>query len=96
MRDLLAPLDNVSSRRAAAAERSFMRAVGGGCRLPVAALAIVSGQVMTVDVMLAESPTGHPVRGWIEGSSEKPEELGKALAATILQSVAAPSMGVAP
>jgi hydroxymethylbilane synthase len=49
---LLAALDDESVRRAVTAERAFLRGLGGGCAVPVAAYAAaVSGQPFAVSLM---------------------------------------------
>jgi hydroxymethylbilane synthase len=44
VREILAPLDHAETRCAVDAERAFLNKLDSGCRLPVAALAAVSGE----------------------------------------------------
>ena len=53
--DLVSALTHRETQLAVEAERSFLRAVGGGCHTPVGALAIVSGGTITLSAMLAAS-----------------------------------------
>ena len=46
--DLLAPLEDDSTRKAVTAERAFLSGLGGGCSVPVAAYASVSDQIITL------------------------------------------------
>ncbi len=46
--DLLAALEDASTRKAVTAERAFLSGLGGGCAVPVAAFAIVNGQTSKV------------------------------------------------
>jgi len=60
LREKLLQFDHASTRQAAIAERSFLRAFGGGCSVPVAALA--SGSVGDVRLTgLVASPDGQTV-----------------------------------
>lgn len=53
----LAAIDDLSSHRCVAAERSFLTALGGDCSLPAAAYATLHGDTLTVEGRLA-SPDG--------------------------------------
>lgn len=53
---LVSVLTHRDSELAVTAERSFLRAVGGGCHTPIGALATVSGDIITLTGMLAASP----------------------------------------
>jgi hydroxymethylbilane synthase len=46
--DLLATLEDESTRKAVTAERAFLRGLGGGCAVPVAAFAEIKNQMSTV------------------------------------------------
>ena len=82
--DILKALDHVESHAAVLAERSLLRALGGGCQVPVGAL----GSMKDGDLMLAgvvASPDGtRVVRGEVTGSPESPEDLGQELARALL------------
>jgi hydroxymethylbilane synthase len=60
VRVLLAPLDHPATSAATVAERSFLRAVGGGCKVPVAAYATVAGSELTLRGLVA-TPDGFRV-----------------------------------
>jgi hydroxymethylbilane synthase len=67
------------------AERSFLRALGGGCRLPIAALGKLDGKNLSLEGMIA-SPNGATViRDKVSGAKEDAEDLGKKLAEIILE-----------
>ena len=55
--DLLAGLEHRPSRAAVEAERAFMRFLGGGCQVPLAALCSPLGGGLVIDAMVA-SPDG--------------------------------------
>jgi hydroxymethylbilane synthase len=67
------------------AERSFLRALGGGCRLPIAALGKLDGQRITIEGMVAASNGTTVIRDKISGAKEEAEELGQKLAEIILE-----------
>lgn len=54
---LLAPLDDRATRAAATAERAFLAGLGGGCSIPVGALAQVDGEQLSLRANVA-SPDG--------------------------------------
>jgi hydroxymethylbilane synthase len=51
--ELLAPLDHAPSALALAAERGFLRRLGSGCQLPVAAYAEFAGDTLTLSGLIA-------------------------------------------
>jgi len=82
--DLLSFLDHFPTRVAVEAERAFLLELKGGCELPAAALAELSGQSIHVDGLVA-SPDGiRLIRDTTEGSVNKARELGATLARTLL------------
>lgn len=82
---LVSPLDHTPSRLAAAAERAFLASLGGGCQVPIAALARVGWGTLTLEGLVA-SPDGRTyLRRHIEGPASAAEALGKALGAEILE-----------
>jgi len=83
--EICARLNDAKTAAEITAERSYLRALGGGCRLPIAALGKLDGQMLTLEGMLA-APNGTTViREKISGSKEYAEELGKKLAEIILE-----------
>jgi len=54
VRDYLAAIDDADASRAAAAERAVLAALGGTCRTPIAALAIIAGARMALEAMVIE------------------------------------------
>ena len=49
-----AVLNDAATSVEVAAERAFLRTLGGGCRLPIAALGKLDGQMLTLEGMLAD------------------------------------------
>jgi hydroxymethylbilane synthase len=78
----LAVIEHADSRRAVDAERAFLAELGGDCDLPAGALAVIDGDGVRLDGLLA-SLDGHTVlRHRANGST--PDELGRAVARHLL------------
>lgn len=67
-----------------AAERAFLRALGGGCRLPIAAFGKLDGQMLTLEGMVAAPNGSTMIREKINGTIKDAEETGKRLAEIVL------------
>ncbi|PKN38070.1 MAG: hydroxymethylbilane synthase [Deltaproteobacteria bacterium HGW-Deltaproteobacteria-2] len=78
-------LNDATTAAEVTAERSFLRALGGGCRLPIAALGKLDGQMLTLEGMLAAPNGSTMIREKISGAKEDAEEMGKKLAEIILE-----------
>ncbi len=84
-------LNHGPTERAVLAERAMLRALEGGCRVPVGALGVVEGGAVRLRGVVA-SPDGTLVyRGEAEG--EEPEEVGDRLARELLERGAAVVLG---
>ena len=79
-----AGLNDAATAAEVAAERAFLRALGGGCRLPIAALGQLEGQSLTLEGMLAAPNGSTMIREKISGTKENAEEMGKKLAEIVL------------
>ena len=77
-------LDHHETRVACLAERELLRSLGGGCQFPIAAHAIVKNDRLQLEALVAKPDGSHLIRDQINGSIERPEEVGKALAAKLL------------
>jgi hydroxymethylbilane synthase len=75
---ILRLLDHDPTRKAAAAERAFLTALGGGCSLPVGALAAVDGDSITLQSIVAAHNGSQLIKLSANGSN--PEALGTSLA----------------
>ncbi|MFZ5632743.1 MAG: hydroxymethylbilane synthase [Bacillota bacterium] len=71
--DLLAALDHGPSRQAVSAERSLMRRLEGGCQIPVGALAMVDGDEIVLEAMVADLDGGAMVRSSLSGPAGDPD-----------------------
>jgi hydroxymethylbilane synthase len=84
-------LNHGPTERAVLAERAMLRALEGGCRVPVGASSVIEGSVVRLTGLVI-SPDGALVyRGEAEG--EEPEEVGNRLASDLLEQGAAVVLG---
>jgi hydroxymethylbilane synthase len=80
-----AGLNDATTAAEVSAERSFLRALEGGCRLPIAALGKLDGRGLSLEGMVAAPNGSTMIREKINGAKEEAEELGKKLAEIILE-----------
>jgi hydroxymethylbilane synthase len=78
-------LDHKFTRLACTAERAFLRNLGGGCQLPIAAYAIVREKRIRLDGLIAEPQGLGIVKDRIVGGLEEAEHLGTALGERLLE-----------
>ncbi|QYJ15114.1 Porphobilinogen deaminase [Rubrobacter xylanophilus DSM 9941] len=83
LREIRRLLNDPVAERAVEAERSLLRELGGGCRVPVGAYAVVAGGRVRLRGSVV-SPDGRAVCGG-EESGEEPEEVGRTLARRLLE-----------
>lgn len=88
-RELVQPLDHPETRAAVEAERAFLEALGGGCRVPIAAYGRVEGENLVLDGLVADPDGLTVLKGCVEGVPDKAEELGHELAERLLAQGAA-------
>ncbi len=81
---LLAEIDDAAAHASVSCERAYLRRLGGGCDLPVAALAVISGDVISLDALVAATDGSSIVRRSTSGHVMDGESLGVALADEIL------------
>jgi hydroxymethylbilane synthase len=85
MPSLLATLDHPDTRAACLAERSLLRALGGGCQLPIAGHALVTVESLKLEGMVAAVSGETVIRDSIEGAPSDAEQLGAELAKRLLR-----------
>ena len=78
-------LDHRETRIACLAERAFLRGLGGGCQLPIAAHARFEGELLKLDGLVARPDGTKRVQDAISGSPDNAEALGASLAATLVE-----------
>lgn len=81
--DCLAFLDNASARAATNCERAMLDKLGGGCQVPIGALAEVRGQRLHLTGVVAR-PDGREVLRAIQDGTD-PIQLGEAVGRSLLQ-----------
>jgi len=80
-----ARLDHRETRLACLAERAFLRALGGGCQLPIAAHAVLDRDHLTLDGLVARPDGSEILRDSLSGPLNQSEEIGSELAARLIQ-----------
>jgi hydroxymethylbilane synthase len=85
-RSLLRALDDPPTRTALAAERAFAHRLGGSCQSPIAALARIHGDRLTLEGLVAEPDGSRVLRDVSSGASADAQQLGEELAERLLGS----------
>ena len=76
----LEPIDHAETRAAVIAERSFLAGLGGGCSIPVGALAVVSDGDLVLQTVVANPGGQQVIRLMANGPLESAQLLGQDLA----------------
>ena len=76
--ELLAALEDDSTRKAVTAERAFLSGLGGGCSIPVAAYATVENQIISLTGLVISEDGKRVVK--VTGQGTDPSTLGNGLA----------------
>ncbi len=82
--NLVACLDHPASAATTAAERAFLRALEGGCQIPIGALAILEGDELVLDGFVASMDGVAYIRGTARGPAADPRKVGCDLADQLL------------
>ena len=77
-------LDDRETRLATAAERAFLRRLGGSCVTPIAAFGKIEGESLQLTGMVASLDGKRMVKQVRRGDASAPEEVGHALAEQLL------------
>jgi len=80
----LSKLDHKFTRLACVAERAFLRSLGGGCQLPIAAYAVVREKRIRLDGLVSDRRGDRIVRDRVSGGLDEAEELGARLGEQLL------------
>lgn len=78
-------LNDFSSAITISAERAFLRKLGGGCQIPIAAYAQIYGTVLQIEGMVGTMDGKKLLRHRLKGSIERGEWLGIELAEILLR-----------
>ncbi len=82
-REALRAIHDDAAGRALAAERALVVALGGGCQLPLGAIAVERDGVLDMLAMVASLDGRRSVRRSMSGPSSDPDGLGRRLAAAL-------------
>jgi hydroxymethylbilane synthase len=82
--DTLRALDDPVTHAAVTAERGLLRALGGSCQIPVAGHAKVAGASITLKGLVASLDGSQVIRETVDGSADRPTDLGLALGNKLL------------
>src|SRR5215204_6287106 len=78
-------LDHRETRVACLAERAFLRGLGGGCQFPIAAHAVLEGELLKLEGLVAKPDGSKRLLDSLSGLSEQAEEIGASLASTLIE-----------
>ena len=78
-----AAINDRLAREAFDAERAVVSALGGGCQLPLGAIALHDGRELVMQAIVATPDGSAAVRRSARGSAARPEELGRQLAGNL-------------
>ena len=82
--EIIRALDHEATRLACRAERAFLKGLGGGCLVPIAAHATIESGVMTVIGLVASPDGSDSLRTRQSGPSVDAEAIGRRLADELL------------
>ena len=85
VRGFVQTLDHGPTRLACTAERSFLKGLGGGCLVPIAAHCYVEGEALRLDGLVAKPDGSEVIRGEMRESAAAAEQLGQRLADELLR-----------
>ncbi len=82
--ELVTPLNHPESAMAIHAERTFLAALGGGCRVPIAGYARLQGERLRLSTMVVSVDGSKLFCRVVEGNPANPEALGQEAAERLL------------
>lgn len=88
-RDVVAPIANDEAARSLAAERAVVTALGGGCQLPLGAIAVHDRDSLSVHAVVAWPDGRQAIRRTVKGATPQAAALGEKLAAELVAAGAA-------
>jgi len=86
-------LNDPDSSIAITAERAFLKRLGGGCQVPIAAFGRIVGSVLQIDGLVGTIDGKRLIRHRMEGPIEKAETIGMELAEVLLNKGAEEILG---
>jgi hydroxymethylbilane synthase len=82
--EITSRLDHRETRLACLAERAFLRGMGGGCQLPIAAHAVIKDDLLIMDGLVAKPDGSEIWRDQLSGTLDQAEEIGSSLATLLI------------
>ncbi len=82
---MLSFLNHEETKVCVEAERSFLKALDGGCQVPIAAISKLEGDKITLEGLVAEPDATKIIRHTLTDTIENRIQLGETLAKTILE-----------
>jgi hydroxymethylbilane synthase len=83
--DAVQAMDHADTHSAVLAERGVLRALGGGCQVPIGAHATVEGRRLQLLGVVASPDGVEVIRGTASGAANQAESLGRALGNELLE-----------
>ncbi len=83
--EIVSRLNHQPTWQSVVAERTFLSALGGGCRAPIATLGTINGDTLNLMGMVSDASGKKILRASEEGSAATPEQLGIRLAHKMLK-----------
>jgi hydroxymethylbilane synthase len=77
-------LDDLDTHQAVQAERSLLRALQGGCQVPIGALATATGQILRLRGVVLDVDGKERIEAHLSGPADAADELGQELAHDLL------------
>ena len=77
-------LNHRETELACRAERAFLRRLGGGCQFPIAAHAVIDGETLKIEGLVATPNGSEILRDKTSGNTEQAEKIGSTLAQQLL------------
>jgi hydroxymethylbilane synthase len=84
VRDLLSRFEHPPTRITVTAERALLHRLEGGCQVPIAAHAVLDGESLTLDGLVASVDGRRVIRHQIQGRATEAHHLGTSLAERLL------------
>ena len=84
-RDTLRPIGDLNTRRCVTSERAFLSVLGGGCHVPIAAHAQVTGRQLQLEGLVVAPDGAARVRDRITGPAKDAAVLGAQLGERLLK-----------
>lgn len=84
IKQLLAPLEDQTTRERVLAERAMNRALEGGCQVPIGSYATINGDELYLRGLVGAIDGSHIISAEIRGNKQNAEQLGQELAEQLL------------